>query len=77
MLYLIGTISLGLVWGWLLLRLLPGRGWAVITRVVAGLAAQAALVWQLVAPIGVVWFGIGVLLGMTIVSLWLRRIAAR
>jgi hypothetical protein len=74
MLAAIGTTALGVVWGWLLRRLVPGRPWPVLARLAVAVLGQAALIWQLLEPLGILWFLLGGLFGMVIAHLWLASI---
>lgn len=76
MLAFAGTVGLGLVWGWLAVRLSRGARWTVVVRVVLGLAAQAELA-QLLLPLGALWFGGGVLGGIFLALSLVRALEAR
>jgi F0F1-type ATP synthase assembly protein I len=72
-----GTIGLGVVWGWLIVRLARGRPWQVVARVVLGAAAQLAVVAQLAQALGAAWWVVGVAAGALIAGLWVQALERR
>jgi hypothetical protein len=72
-----GTILLGIVWGWLSVRLMRGNRWTAIVRVVLGIAGQALVAAKIVAPLGVLWFAGGVIGGILIGIIWVRSLELR
>jgi len=72
-----GTICLGLVWGWLLVRLLRGNRWAVMLRMLLGLSAQAVVVANLVGVLGMLWFVGGVFAGVLLAAIWVISLEQR
>jgi hypothetical protein len=74
---MLGTIALGLVWGWLLVRRLRGNRWMVAVRMLVGLAAQALVVAALVKPLGLLWFAGGLLAGILLAAIWVMALEQR
>jgi hypothetical protein len=74
---MLGTICLGLVWGWLLVRRLRGNRWVVVVRMLVGLAAQSLVVAALVKPLGLLWFAGGLLAGILLAAIWVLALEQR
>jgi hypothetical protein len=74
---ILGTIGLGLVWGWLAARSIYGARWTALVFVALGLAAQGLLVPQVVVSQAVPWFvGAGVV-SFAVCLGWLRALRRR
>ena len=76
-LQIIGAGGIGLVWGWLAVRLCQGARWPKFTRVLLSIVIQALLVAWLTSWQSLLAFGIGLLFGALICAAWLRRLALR
>ncbi len=76
---IMGTICLGLVWGWLLVRRLRGAQWPAVAQMLLGLVGQSALIVALLKPYSLLWFGAGVAIGSFLAAMvfrsWERRSA--
>jgi hypothetical protein len=72
-----GSIGLGLVWGWLVVRRVRGARWPLVLRMLLWLAVQAVLVARLASPQLVAWFAISVLVSALVCHTWLRRLEQR
>lgn len=66
----IGTFGLGLVWGWLLVRLLRQTNWRIWLRMLFGLGVQGAVIVALVGPLSLLWFTGGGLAGVLLAAIW-------
>jgi len=76
----LGSVGIGLVWGWMIAlfartpwRDLPRSvlGWVGATALVAGLA------WVVAAAAGTLWLLAGISFSCAVASLWYRAIAER
>ncbi len=72
-----GSASLGLVWGWLVVRRVRGARWPLVVRMLLWMAVQVLLVAWLAAPQGLIWFAIGVLAGALVCHAWVRALEKR
>ncbi|MFN8505550.1 hypothetical protein [Kouleothrix sp.] len=70
MIAVLGGIGLGLVWGWLAVRLLAGARRAMAVRVPLWLALQALLVAYLGAPGALAGFAAGLAAGVLLARAW-------
>lgn len=77
MLPILGTLGLGLVWGWLALRRLRAASWSLVAIVLLLIGVQALLVVRLAGPALLASFGAGLALGALLVRAWLRGLALR
>jgi len=77
MLSVLGSIGLGLVWGWMLVRRVRGARWPLVLRMLLWLVVQAVLVARLASPQLVVWFAISVLASALVCRAWIRRLVQR
>jgi hypothetical protein len=74
---ILGSIGLGLVWGWVLVRRLRGARWPLVVRMLLWLVVQAVLVAKLASPQLVVWFAISVLASALVCHAWIRMLVLR
>jgi hypothetical protein len=77
MLVVIGSVGLGLVWGWVAARLIYHARWTVVVRVLLGLVAQGLVVLQLASPRVLLWFGGATAIGALVCLTWVRTLEAR
>jgi hypothetical protein len=72
-----GSIGLGLVWGWLLVRRVRGARWPLVVRMLLWLVVQGLVVAKLASLQAVVWFAISVLVSALVYYAWVRALALR
>ncbi len=77
MLPILGTLGLGLVWGWLALRRLRAARWPLVVIVLLLIAIQALLVLRFGERSLLASFLTGLALGALLVRAWLRGLALR
>lgn len=77
MLPILGTLGLGLVWGWLSLRRLRAARWPLAVIVLLLIAIQALLVLRFGERSLLASFLAGLALGALLVRAWLRGLALR
>lgn len=77
MLGVLGSVGIGLVWGWLLAH--PGRGWRTwrAVGVLLGLLAQALLLWRLAVPLALIAFAGALAASWLVARIWYRALALR
>ncbi len=74
---IIGTAAVGVVWGWLLVRLARGRPWQALVRALLGAGAQAAAVVPFASALGLLWYAGGLTLGVMLAAIWVLSLEAR
>lgn len=72
-----GSVGLGLVWGWLAVRLCRGARWPKIARVLLSIVVQALVVGWLATPAALAGFAAALLVGVATCAAWLRALALR
>ncbi len=77
MLSIAGSIGLGLVWGWLVVRRVRGARWPLVVRMLLWVIVQALLVAKLASLQAVVWFAVSVLVSALVWYAWFRTLALR
>ena len=77
MLSILGSIGLGLVWGWAAARLIYRAQWIVVARVLIELILQALVVLVFTSPRAVIAFAGAVVLAALLSWLWVRRLELR
>jgi len=78
MLVLMGGIGLGLVWGWIVARMVyRARRWTVVASALLGTAGLGLVAALVAAPWVTRWFGGGALAGALICLVWVRTLEAR
>jgi hypothetical protein len=77
MLQILGAVGLGLVWGWLAVRLCQGAGWAKIVRVVLWIVVQALLIAWFGTTQSLIAFGVALLFSALFGRAWIRLLALR
>src|SRR5262245_29364087 len=74
---ILGSIGLGLVWGWAAARLVYRARWIVVARVLIGLILQGLVVLVFTSPRVVIAFGGAVVLAALLGWQWVRRLELR
>jgi hypothetical protein len=77
MLAMVGAVGLGLVWGWLAVRLCRRARWPLVARVLLWLAVQALVVVWLASFRALLAFAAAALLSALLCAAWLRALALR
>ncbi|MFN8479700.1 MAG: hypothetical protein U0074_17930 [Kouleothrix sp.] len=77
MLAVLGSVGIGLVWGWMLSH--PGRSWRVgqALTLLLGLVVQALLLWRLVVPLALIAFAGALAASWLVARIWYRALALR
>jgi hypothetical protein len=77
MLAVLGSVGIGLVWGWMLSH--PGRSWCAwrALTLLLGLVVQALLLWRLVVPVALVAFAVALVASWLLARTWYRALVWR
>lgn len=77
MLAVLGSVGIGLVWGWMLSH--PGRSWRAWRKLtlLLGLVVQALLLWRLAVPLALVAFAAALVASWLLARTWYRALVWR
>lgn len=77
MLAVLGSVGIGLVWGWMLAH--PGRSWRAWRKLtlLLGLVVQALLLWRLAVPLALVAFAAALVASWLLARTWYRALVWR